>query len=296
MQCVNNLKQIALATLAMKSSGRPCPAAASSSESRPRAAFTTRRGFPTFREECFSSCFPTWSSGPSSTRGITSEHFHRDQRHGLGDRHHHPLVSERLRHERSPDRARRQLLRPRTIPDVLHQLCRQLRDLAHGVESAVQRPAERALQLRGAVRTASVTDGLSNTIAFGEHARAVLAPADQLCDHWWASGYLSDTLLTTLYPMNPQKSTHDPRRLRARVLAGGIEPAPGRLQLRVPGWLGPVPQGDDRLLEDRPGHRVAAGVSFDSTGLVHVAPLTRFGVYQALSTRNGGEVIDSSSY
>ena len=33
-----------------------------------------------------------------------------------------------------------------------------------------------------------------------------------------------------------------------------------------------------------------------SSGLVRVAPPTRFQVYQALSTRNGGEVIDSNSY
>jgi prepilin-type processing-associated H-X9-DG protein len=30
--------------------------------------------------------------------------------------------------------------------------------------------------------------------------------------------------------------------------------------------------------------------------IFHVAPGTRFPVYQALSTRNGGEVIDSGSY
>jgi prepilin-type N-terminal cleavage/methylation domain-containing protein len=56
------------------------------------------------------------------------------------------------------------------------------------------------------VQIASVTDGTSNTFAFSEHARAILAPADQLCYHWWSSGGVSDTLFTTLYPMNPQKS------------------------------------------------------------------------------------------
>jgi hypothetical protein len=33
-----------------------------------------------------------------------------------------------------------------------------------------------------------------------------------------------------------------------------------------------------------------------ANGLVRVKPGTRFPVYQALSTRNGGEVIDSASY
>jgi prepilin-type N-terminal cleavage/methylation domain-containing protein len=55
----------------------------------------------------------------------------------------------------------------------------------------------------GAVRAASVTDGLSNTIAFGEHARTINSPEDRIEEHWWPSGFLSDTLFMTLYPMNP---------------------------------------------------------------------------------------------
>ena len=45
-----------------------------------------------------------------------------------------------------------------------------------------------------------------------------------------------------------------------------------------------------------PSSGLPPGISFDSTGLVHVAPRTRFGVYQALSTRGNGEVISSDSY
>ena len=48
-----------------------------------------------------------------------------------------------------------------------------------------------------------------------------------------------------------------------------------------------------------PATGLPRGISFDPTTLgviVRVAPGTQFPVYQALSTRNGGEVIDSSSY
>ena len=42
------------------------------------------------------------------------------------------------------------------------------------------------------------------------------------------------------------------------------------------------------------------GISIDPAphwvGILRVAPGTRFPVYQALSTRNGGEVIDAGSY
>jgi hypothetical protein len=38
------------------------------------------------------------------------------------------------------------------------------------------------------------------------------------------------------------------------------------------------------------------GVTFDPSGPYKVAPGITWGVYQALSTRNGGEVIDSGAY
>ena len=59
----------------------------------------------------------------------------------------------------------------------------------------------------GAVRTTSVTDGFSNTLAFGEHTRDDLPADEQIYEHWWTSGYLDDTLFTTFYPMNPQRTT-----------------------------------------------------------------------------------------
>jgi prepilin-type N-terminal cleavage/methylation domain-containing protein len=60
-----------------------------------------------------------------------------------------------------------------------------------------------------AVPMASFTDGTSQTMAFGEKAQAILPPADQLCWHWWTSGWVSDTQFLTLYPMNPQRTMAD---------------------------------------------------------------------------------------
>jgi prepilin-type processing-associated H-X9-DG protein len=148
----------------------------------------------------------------------------------------------------------------------------------------------------GAVCSQSVTDGWSNTFAFGEHARAILRPAEQLVYHCWASGYLEDTLFITLYPMNPQRRISNPAVYESPYSLAASSLHPGGCNFA---FL----DGSVRFLKDTincwridPTTVLPPGISFDSTGLVHVAPGTTFGVYQALSTRNRGEVIDSSSY
>jgi prepilin-type N-terminal cleavage/methylation domain-containing protein/prepilin-type processing-associated H-X9-DG protein len=157
-------------------------------------------------------------------------------------------------------------------------------------------------------RISSITDGLSNTIAFGEHAHGLFSrqpDSNGAVDfndwNWWVSGNFGDTIFTTYFPMNPQK------KLATGYYEGGT-----------------FIQGDDLVTAASSFHPGGANFAF-CDGSVHflkesidswvidaktglpggvtynapyykVQPGTRIPVYQALSSRNGGEVISADSY
>ena len=154
----------------------------------------------------------------------------------------------------------------------------------------------------GTVTMASVRDGTSQTIAFGEKAQAILPPGDQLCWHWWTSGWVSDTQFLTLYPMNPQRTMAD-----IPDFQGNDNSISAASSLHPGGCHFAFLDGSVRFLKETidcwpidPATGYPPGISIDpapnGVGILHVDPQARFRVYQALSTRNGGEVIDAGSY
>jgi prepilin-type N-terminal cleavage/methylation domain-containing protein/prepilin-type processing-associated H-X9-DG protein len=155
------------------------------------------------------------------------------------------------------------------------------------------------------VRLSAVTDGTSNTIAFGERAHGMFSQAvssdgyvDFYCYNWWFSPNYGDTLFSTYYPINPWKklnnTTVNGNQGDAYVLAASSF-HPGGANFAFA-------DGSVRFLKDSISSwpfnsqtGLPTNVTTNSSGLFVVAPGTQ-GVYQALSTRNGGEVISADSY
>jgi prepilin-type N-terminal cleavage/methylation domain-containing protein/prepilin-type processing-associated H-X9-DG protein len=152
------------------------------------------------------------------------------------------------------------------------------------------------------VRIAGVTDGTSNTFLCGEHAYGK-NPAIELPDwNWWFSGNYGDTMFTTLFPINPLGKIPD---IPNQTLYGiDINPSIQAASSYHPGGAHfAFCDGSARFLKETidcaafdPASGLPRGWSMGNDGLYRVGPPGRIGVYQALSTRNGGEAISADSY
>jgi prepilin-type N-terminal cleavage/methylation domain-containing protein/prepilin-type processing-associated H-X9-DG protein len=142
----------------------------------------------------------------------------------------------------------------------------------------------------------AITDGTSNTFMFSERADGKFTAADRDCYCWWPDSVAADTIFTTLYPLNPfSKVPVVPGESGSSWDSSASSFHPGGANFAFA-------DGSVRFLKDsisawpfNPVTGFPVGVT-DNNGFLILAPGTQYGVYQMLSTRNGGEVISSDSY
>jgi prepilin-type N-terminal cleavage/methylation domain-containing protein/prepilin-type processing-associated H-X9-DG protein len=148
-----------------------------------------------------------------------------------------------------------------------------------------------------ALPISSITDGTSNTIMFSERANGrFTVAASQNCYCWWADALSTDTIFTTLYPLNPfNKVPIVAEEYSSSWASAASSFHPGGANFAFA-------DGSVRFLKDsistwpfNPATGFPLGTT-DSNGFLTLAPGTRYGVYQMLSTRAGGEVVSSDQY
>jgi prepilin-type N-terminal cleavage/methylation domain-containing protein/prepilin-type processing-associated H-X9-DG protein len=150
-----------------------------------------------------------------------------------------------------------------------------------------------------------ITDGTSNTFLYSEKANGAFSTNDSLinpgandsnCYNWWADAVSGDSLFTTLYPINAMRKI--PNVLDEYDVSWSESPSsfhPGGANFAFA-------DGSVHFIKDsistwpfNPATGKPLGVT-DTNGVYTLAPGTQVGVFQALSTRAGGEVISSDSY
>jgi prepilin-type N-terminal cleavage/methylation domain-containing protein/prepilin-type processing-associated H-X9-DG protein len=171
------------------------------------------------------------------------------------------------------------------------------------------------------VKIASVTDGTSNTFMFGEHSKGhlyLLDPGYAVSDNAWNSGRWYDTLFATLYPVNLFIGNNisfgpDNASYYFPTGAGSFHPGGANFGLcdgsvrfvknSISSWTFNTANADtykDAMPDYTTFTTVAATPPYTKSGsyLLNSQGTTNalLGVYQQLSTRNGGEVIGADQY
>jgi prepilin-type N-terminal cleavage/methylation domain-containing protein/prepilin-type processing-associated H-X9-DG protein len=160
--------------------------------------------------------------------------------------------------------------------------------------------------IRSAVTLASITDGQSSTLAFGERAHSMLDDASALGWHWWIAGNYGDTLFCTLYPLNPFRkvdglaadqyanNTGDDREAPFIISASSMHPGGANFAF-VDGSVRFLKETIRSWPQD-PDTGLPKCLIRDPKGPYKETCVVIKGIYQELSTRDGEEVIAPGSF
>ena len=146
---------------------------------------------------------------------------------------------------------------------------------------------------------AAITDGTSNTIIFGEHAhsRIVGNTANDQNDmygvNWWSSGDYGDTTFSSFFPPN-FFVTDDSGYTLPSMFTRGSNFALTATSQHPGGANFAFCDGSVRFIKNSVQSWNPRSITF-SGGVYTIPAGTTPGVFQALSTRNGGEIISADS-
>jgi prepilin-type processing-associated H-X9-DG protein/prepilin-type N-terminal cleavage/methylation domain-containing protein len=151
-----------------------------------------------------------------------------------------------------------------------------------------------------ATRLAAITDGLSSTVFYAEHAVSLLTDETERIAEGpqWAGGWYGSTICTSFYPINPEGKVND-------VYGDGLCRAfIGAVSSRHPGGANAAfVDGSVKFIKDTidswavdASRATPLGITRDTLGLFQLAPETRFHVWQVLTTGAGNEVISASGF
>ena len=158
----------------------------------------------------------------------------------------------------------------------------------------------------GNITIASVTDGTSNTIMYSENGHGIFTAATQGYIHPWSGGDIGSLSLEARFQPNWARRYSDPANdpnntaLTLWAVQDDISFHPGGsnaafcdgsvhfIKDTINSWVIPSPQVQGTPVGTTPA-------SPGDTRLV-LSPGAKLGVYQALATRNGGEVLSADQY
>ncbi|WP_165069319.1 DUF1559 family PulG-like putative transporter [Paludisphaera rhizosphaerae] len=171
------------------------------------------------------------------------------------------------------------------------------------LDPAIPQYAKGAI-IAGPVSIASITDGTSNTMMYSENGHGVFSSTTQPLIHIWSGSDPTSTALETRFAPNWGRKYSDPANdpgnnaLQKFAILDAMSFHPGGVNVALC-------DGSVRFLKDSIGSWTIATPQINGLppGATNASPYgmtlpagVGFGIYQALSTRNGGEVLSADQY